>query len=102
MKILVLSSFAFSLVNFRGRLLSAMAAAGHDVLACAPDTDQDVEAVLGRMGIGYRRTPMGRTGANPFDSRCPLWSYVGPIRRVGTDIILAIPHKPINFSLLEH
>src|SRR3546814_2657160 len=60
MKILVLSSFAFSLVNFRGRLLSAMAAAGHDVIACAPDTDQEVEAVLGRMGIGYRRTPMGR------------------------------------------
>src|SRR3546814_7845895 len=75
MKILVLSSFAFSLVNFRGRLLSAMAAAGHDVIACAPDTDQEVEAVLGRMGIGYRRTPMGRTGANPFDDLRTLWSY---------------------------
>src|SRR3546814_17280586 len=55
MKILVLSSFAFSLVNFRGRLLSAMAAAGHDVIACAPDTDQEVEAVLGRMGRSEER-----------------------------------------------
>src|SRR3546814_9533633 len=81
MKILVLSSFAFSLVNFRGRLLSAMAAAGHDVIACAPDTDQEVEAVLGRMGIGYRRTPMGRTGANPFDDLRTLRSYVRLIRR---------------------
>src|SRR3546814_13245999 len=84
MKILVLSSFAFSLVNFRGRLLSAMAAAGHDVIACAPDTDQEVAAVLGRMGIGYRRTPMGRTGANPLDDLRTLWAYVRliPIGRV--------------------
>src|SRR3546814_4882456 len=51
MKILVLSSFAFSLVNFRGRLLSAMAAAGHDVIACAPDTDQEVEAEIGRAHV---------------------------------------------------
>src|SRR3546814_20102971 len=67
MKILVLSSFAFSLVNFRGRPLSAMAAAGHDVIACAPDTEQAVEAVRGRTGLGHRRKPMGRTGAKPFE-----------------------------------
>src|SRR3546814_7052256 len=75
-----------------------MAAAGHDVIACAPDTDQEVEAVLGRMGIGYRRTPMGRTGANPFDDLRTLWSYVRLIRRERPDIILAYTQKPIIYG----
>src|SRR3546814_14407727 len=76
MEILVLSSFAFSLVNFRGRLLSALAAAGHDVIPCPPDTDQEVEAVPGRMGIGNRRSPMGSTGATPLGDLSTLGDSV--------------------------
>ena len=36
MRVLVLSSLAYSLVNFRGDLLKAMLENGHEVIACAP------------------------------------------------------------------
>src|SRR3546814_3069607 len=55
-------------------------------------------SVLGRMGIGYRRTPMGRTGANPFDDLRTLWSYVRLNRRERPDIILAYTQKPIIYG----
>ncbi|HEY1146394.1 MAG TPA: glycosyltransferase family 1 protein, partial [Allosphingosinicella sp.] len=60
MKIVVVASLAFSLVNFRGALLAAMVAAGHEVIACAPEDDADVRAALARMGVRYERIPMER------------------------------------------
>ena len=41
MKIVVLSSYAPSLINFRGRLIEDMVAAGHEVVACAPGDDPE-------------------------------------------------------------
>lgn len=98
MKILVLSSFAFSLVNFRGRLLEAMAAAGHDVIACAPDEDPDVEARLGAMGVRYRRITMDRTGSSPLADLRLLWAYIRLIRRERPGLVLAYTQKPIIYG----
>ncbi|MBK5264130.1 MAG: glycosyltransferase family 4 protein [Alphaproteobacteria bacterium] len=98
MKIVILSSLAFSLINFRGRLLCAMSSAGHEVIACAPDEDMEVQAALAAMGISFRRTPMGRTSANPFGDLRTLWAYVRLIRQERPDVVLAYTQKPIIYG----
>src|SRR3546814_6117714 len=68
MKVLVLASLAYSLVNFRRDLLAAMAEAGHEVIACAPDDGEaGITTALDGIGVGFRDIPMARTGTNPFE-----------------------------------
>jgi glycosyltransferase involved in cell wall biosynthesis len=98
MKIVVVASLAYSLVNFRGRLLGEMRARGHQVTACAPDDDPDVVARLDAMGIAFRQIPMARAGLNPFGDLRTLASLVGVLRRERPDIVLAYTQKPIVYS----
>jgi len=98
MKVVVLSSFAFSLVNFRGALLRSMAAAGHQVIACAPDHDPDVERALAGMGVGFRRIALARAGANPLSDLGTLARYVWLILRERPDVVLAYTQKPIIYG----
>jgi lipopolysaccharide/colanic/teichoic acid biosynthesis glycosyltransferase len=98
MKVLVLSSLAYSLVNFRGELLRSMVAAGNQVVACAPDPDPAIAAALGKMGIGFRTVAMARTGTNPFADLVTLLGYYRLIRRERPDVVLAYTQKPIIYG----
>lgn len=98
MKILVFSSLAFSLVNFRGALLSRLREEGHDVLAVAPDDDSAVATWLGERGIGFTTVSMNRTGMRPLQDLKTLWGYVRLIAREKPDLILAYTQKPIIYG----
>jgi len=98
MQILVLSSLAYSLVNFRGPLLQAMVAAGHKVTAVAPDRDPAVEQQLLGHGVGFRHIPMHRTAARPGSDLRLLSSYVQLIWELQPDIVLAYTQKPIIYG----
>ena len=98
MKVLVLASLAFSLTQFRGRLLDSMVGSGHEVVACAPEDDPEVEQALAAMGVRYQRIAMWRTNLNPF---ADLWTLVGLVRlihREKPDVILAYTQKPIIYG----
>ncbi|MFB0612655.1 sugar transferase [Aurantiacibacter poecillastricola] len=98
MKVVVLSSLAYSLLNFRGRLLQAMVDAGHEVIACAPDPNPKVEADLKAMGIRFAVIRMARTGSNPFDDLVTLRDMVALLRRERPDVVLAYTQKPIIYG----
>lgn len=98
MKVLVVASLAYSLVNFRGALLAAMVAHGHDVVACAPDEDIETEAALAAMGVSYRRVPMDRTGTNPLRDAATLAALIRLLRRERPDVVLAYTQKPILYA----
>lgn len=98
MKVLVLSSLAYSLTNFRGALLKEMRQRGHAVVAAAPDRDAKVEEQLKADGISFRLTPMERTGTNPFSDVRLLWCYVQLMRDEKPDLVLAYTQKPIIFG----
>jgi glycosyltransferase involved in cell wall biosynthesis len=98
MRILILSSLTYSLVNFRGALLRSMVEAGHDVTAVGPDRDEDAELLLRAWGISLRHVPMSRTGTNPAGDLRLLWAYVSLIREVQPDIVLAYTQKPIVYG----
>ena len=98
MKIIVLSSLAYSLVNFRGDLLKAMIDNGHTVIACAPDRDLVTQNKLTDMGVEFVVTPMQRTGTNPVSDLVLALDYFRLIRREQPDIVLAYTQKPIIYG----
>lgn len=98
MKILVLSSLSWSLVNFRGRLLTDLANAGHEVIACAPDREQGVLDWLSERGIAFRQTPMNRAGTNPVSDIAVLARYMKLIHKERPGAVLAYTQKPIIYG----
>lgn len=98
MKVVVIASLAYSLTNFRGRLLAAMVRAGHDVIACAPDDDPATEASLQAMGVRYRRISMQRTERNPLGDLRTLWDLVRLLRDERPGVVLAYTQKPIIYG----
>lgn len=98
MRVLVLSSFAQSLLNFRGQLLAAMVGEGHEVVACAPERDPIVEARLASMGIRFVQTKMARAGSNPLLDLGTLADYMELILRERPGVVLAYTQKPIIYG----
>ena len=98
MKVLVLASLAYSLVNFRAALLREMVAEGHQVVACAPDEDPAVIATLSAMGVRFISVPMDRAGTNPVRDLVTLRALARTIRNEAPDICLAYTQKPIIYG----
>jgi glycosyltransferase involved in cell wall biosynthesis len=98
MKIVVVASLAFSLVNFRKRLLADMVACGHEVLACAPEDDRDVACELEAMGVAYQVMPMARVGLNPFADLRTLWWLIRLLQVERPGLVLAYTQKPIVYA----
>lgn len=98
MKVVILSSLSWSLINFRGALISRMVAAGHDVVACAPDAEAEVVATLAKMGVRFRLTPMGRAGTNPVDDLRTLFHYLRLLWNERPDVVMGYTQKPIIYG----
>ncbi len=97
-KIVVVASLAWSLVNFRGQLLSDLVAAGLDVMALAPEPDAEIENELAARGVRYRPIHMRRASLSIGSDLRLLASLVGLFRRERPDIVLAYTQKPIVYA----
>ena len=95
MKVVIVSSLAYSLTNFRGALIRQMIGAGHEVIACAPDRDSAAMKELAAMGARFHIIPMARAGLNPVSDFRTLIALVGLLRRERPDVIFAYTQKPI-------
>lgn len=98
MKIVVLSSLAFSLVNFRGDLLQDLKRAGHEVVAVAPDDDPAIRAQLESWGIGFECVAMARASTNLLSDARTLAGYVALLRRHRPEAVIAYTQKPIIYG----
>ncbi|EQB05471.1 glycosyl transferase [Sphingobium quisquiliarum P25] len=98
MKVVILSSLSWSLINFRGALIARMVAEGHDVVACAPDEEPEVLRKLADMGVRFRRTPMARAGTNPLHDARTLLHYLRLFRAERPDVVIAYTQKPIIYG----
>lgn len=98
MKIVVLASFASSLVNFRGHLIEQMVKSGHAVTACAPGDDPAIAAAMAEYGASYRAIELDRTGTS-------MLADLGTIRRLRAlfaelrpDVLFAYTAKPVIYG----
>jgi glycosyltransferase involved in cell wall biosynthesis len=97
--LLLLASYAPSLINFRGSLLEALVARGWRVTASAPNMD-DVKARLKAMGVSAVETPLARTGMNPLADLAYYRSLLELFRSEKPDVLLAYTAKPVIWGTL--
>jgi glycosyltransferase involved in cell wall biosynthesis len=94
-KVLLLGSYAPSLINFRGPLIAAMAERGHEVFAAAPDIDQDVAAKLVALGATPLPVALGRTSLNPVATWRSGRQLRALVKRIAPDVMIAYTIKPV-------
>ena len=98
--IAIISSQAFSLINFRGPLINALRKENFRVYALAPDYSDEFRRqvlVLGATPVDYR---LIRTGMNPFRDFFDMLKLVTILRSLGPDVALGYFAKPVIYGTL--
>ncbi len=99
-RVVLLGSYAPSLVNFRGRLIQDLAARGHEVIGCAVGEDEAVARQLEAWGARYVPVNLQRTGLNPAADLATAVSLVRLFRQLRPDAIFSYTIKPVVYGSL--
>lgn len=99
-KVLVVGSFAPSLIRFRGPLIEAIVAKGHSVVAAAPGIDAAMAEELRGVGASAREIPLRNVSLNPFAMLKSLRAMRRLIRDERPDVIIAYTIKPVIVAAL--
>jgi glycosyltransferase involved in cell wall biosynthesis len=94
-KVLLLGSYAPSLINFRGPLIAAMVERGHEVFAAAPDIDADIAAKLVALGATAVPVVLGRTSLDPIATWRSGRQLRALVKRIAPDVMIAYTIKPV-------
>jgi len=97
-RVLVIGGISRSLINFRGKMLESMLAAGHQVFACSGEVEDDVVEKLARNGVEFRPVPLQRRGTNALDDYGYLQSLRSIIADVKPDVVLCYTVKPVVYG----
>ncbi len=101
MRVLVLGSYADSIINFRGQLISDLVTRGAEVFAAAPNlTQSHWVSRIERLGARARDVYLQRSGMNPVKDIVSLWSIWRLLREVKPDIILCYTIKPVLYGAI--
>ncbi len=99
-RVLVLGSFADSLILFRGALLAEMVRRGHRVYACAPGASARLRRKLSGIGVVYCDIPLQRTGTNPLQDLRTILELYRLCRRLRPEVFLCYTIKPVLYGSL--
>ena len=99
-RVLIIGSYAPSLIGFRGPLIQARIDAGHSVAAAAPDMDEQTATALRQLGAEPREIPLQNTSMNPFGLLRSIRAARAIIRAERPDVILAYTIKPVIAAAL--
>lgn len=102
MKFLMICSYLPSALNFRGKLLEAIANQGYEIHIMAPElsTFPDEYQQLQSLGYTVHDIPMQRTGTNPVADLKLLKNLYQQIRRIQPDYVLSYTIKPVIYGTL--
>lgn len=93
-RILLLASYAPSLLNFRGPLIRDMIGAGHSVSVGAPDIDATTRGDLEKLGASVHEVPLHRNGTGIRSDLAYLRALWRLIKHLQPDILLTYTIKP--------
>lgn len=100
-KIVIISQYSPSLINFRGDLIRAMVELGHKVICLGPEAG--FEQPLQELGADYRQISLHRTGLNPLKDVKTLFSLRKVLKEIKPDIVFSYTVKPIVYgSIAAH
>jgi glycosyltransferase involved in cell wall biosynthesis len=99
-RVLIVGSYAPSLTAFRGRLIEAMIARGHSVVAAAPGIDEQTAHALREIGAKPRDIPLNNVSLNPLELFRSVRAMRLLIREERPDVVLAYTIKPVIAAAL--
>jgi glycosyltransferase involved in cell wall biosynthesis len=101
MRIVLISSYAPSLINFRGDMIREFLAKGYEVLCVAPTGDHlQTLRVLRLMGVSLIVIPMERTGKNIWVDLRTIMALLRLFRYTKPDAIISYTVKPVLYGSL--
>lgn len=98
MKAVICANTTWNLVNFRSKLITALIANGHQVVAVAPS--DRYAAQLQRLGCDFVDLTMDNQGTHPGRDALLLWRFWKIFRRVEPDVYLGYTAKPNIYGSL--
>src|SRR5690242_2191366 len=99
-KVLIVGSFAPSLISFRGALIAAMAKAGHSVVAAAPAIDPATAAGLRKLGAEPPKNLLSNSSLDPFAFVRSLGAMRRLVREARPDVMISYAIKPVILGAL--
>ncbi len=93
-RILLLPSYAESILSFRGPLISDLLSAGYEVSIAAPGIRLEIRTSLEAMGASVLDVSLKRTGKNMFRDLGYLLQLIEIIKRTQPDLVLSYTIKP--------
>jgi glycosyltransferase involved in cell wall biosynthesis len=103
MRVVVIGGWAPSLIKFRGPLLAAMIARGHEVIAMAPERSGGEAAVregLAALGARFEPIELQRAAIDPIGDARALGGLVRRLRALRPDLVLGYTIKPVIYGSL--
>jgi glycosyltransferase involved in cell wall biosynthesis len=100
-KICIVGSFANSLINFRGTLISNLIRRGCKVYVLAPDFTMELERSVMDLGAVPIKYYLSRARINPIKDIITIVSLVKIFRNLKPDLIFTYTHKPNIYGMLS-
>lgn len=96
--VIVVGSYAPSLINFRKDLIVALLAGGNRVLAVAPDITLEIKTELEALGATTEIVPINRRSMNPITDFTTLVSLWWLFRKHRPTLVLPYTAKPVIYG----
>lgn len=99
-RILVLSSLAYSLINFRGDFIKSLISQGYEVYAAAPEFNDEIRNEIEALGAVTVSYSLQRTGLNPFNDLKTILELKKLISNNKIDLLFPYTVKPVIYGSL--
>ena len=96
--VVVLGSYAGSLIVFRGALIAELVRRGYRVVAMAPRIDDSVRAQLEAIGAEAMDVPLINSSLNPFSAAGSLAALTRRFRDIKPEAVIAYTVKPVTLG----
>ena len=94
MNILILGSYGPSVINFRGKLIEEMIAAGHEVSVGVPGIDESLQISVEALGATLYETPLQRNNPGILSDLFYFYVLLKLIFKIKPELILTYTIKP--------
>lgn len=101
MRIAVIGNYATNLWLFRRSLLEDLVRQGHEVIAAAPDFDDDLQKRLTGLGITCHPMTLKRNNVNPLEDLAYFWRLRSWLKTLKPDLTIAYAMKPVIYGSLS-
>ena len=99
-KIILITNYAKSIIDFKLPLMVCLKNKGLNVIVCAPEFDEDVLLKLSEEGIVFLKIKMDRVGINPLVDFKTFFDLYYLFKKEKPDFVLNYTIKPIIYSSL--